>query len=226
MKVRIVYVYPNFGNDHYLNLAVNFLKTYHEQPPGMDHESIIVCNGNPPDEMAEILFGSLPNLHFIHHDNSGYDCGAYQRAAREFSDCDLMMFFGASSYLRGNGWLSRMVAAWQKHGNTLYGTSANRGHIAVGVYPHIRTTGFAIAPSLFNQYPEKVTTERRYLFEHGVHCLTSWIKARRLVPWLVSWESEYKEPAWDSVPGGYHNSDQHNLLCGDRMTSPPYWACW
>lgn len=191
-------------------------------PAGYDHTMVVVCNGSPITPEAESLFGDIPNVVFVEHDNSGYDLGGFQKVSREIPG-DLMVFFGATAYIRGAGWLDRMVDAWKKHGDTLYGTTANRGHAAAGVQPHIRTTGFFLSSSLFNQYPHQVTRpEHRYEFEHGRTCLTTWIKSRRLIPWLVYWAGEYQEAGWDSAPNGFRGGNQSNLITGDRLTRVPY----
>lgn len=216
------YIFPMNGANGFFDLALRFIQSYMLYPAGYDHQMVIVCNGSPVTPETEALFGDIPNCAFVEHDNSGLDIGGFQKVSREIPG-DLMVFLGATAYIRGPGWLARMVEAWNKHGDTLYGSTANRGHAAVGVEPHIRTTGYWISSSLFNAYPYQVTRpEHRYPFEHAKTSLTSWIKSRRLVPWLVSWESEYQEPAWDSVPGGYHNGSQHNVIIGDRLTMPPY----
>lgn len=220
MKVIVVYVCPLIGGNHYLELAARFLETYHKHPAGFPHESLVVCNGAHPDEETRFMFEVMENPRFMYHDNSGYDCGAYQHAARE-NPCDLMVFFGASSYLKGPGWLARMVQAWTRHGDTLYGTTANRGF--GHVQPHIRTTGFFLSTGLLNNYPHLITrTDQRYNFEHSQASLTSWVKSQGLIPWLVYWDRELKERNWDDGPDGYHQGQQSNLLCGDRMTRPPF----
>lgn len=223
VKITVVYVHPLVGNEHYLNLAIRFLQTYHTHPPGCDHDTVIVCNGNPPTEETAFLFGSLPNIQFLHHDNSGFDCGAYQAASR-IHPADLMVFFGASTYLKGPGWLARMLDAYQKHGPALYGVMGNRGVVPMGVYPHVRTTGFWMPSELLNRYPHRVSQpEQRYGFEHGPDCLTSWIYRQGLRAWIVGWSGEYLEPAWDSIPNGFHQGDQSNLLAGDRNSEPPFY---
>lgn len=220
--IVVVYIFPLNGASGFFDLALRFIQSYILHPAGHDHIMAVVCNGSPVTDEAECLFSAIPNCVFVEHDNSGYDIGAFQKVAREIPG-DLMVFFGATAYIKGPNWLARMVDAWKKHGDTLYGTTANRGHAAVGVQPHIRTTGFWISSSLFNQYPHQVTRpEHRYSFEHGATCFTSWIKSRRLIPWLVSWDGEYQEAGWDSVPNGYHQGNQSNLITGDRLTRQPY----
>lgn len=225
MKIAMVYIYPMAGAGHYLDLAVRFIESYHQCPPGMDHDSVVVCNGAKTDDATRFLFGSLPNLRFIEHDNSGYDCGGYQRAARDHP-CDLMVFFGASTYLKRPGWMIRVKQSWELGGPGLYGVMGNRGDDRFGVYPHIRSTGFWTSPKLMNEYPMKITRpEQRYPFEHGPMCLTSWIKQKGLIPWVVSWSGQYKWEYWDSFPNGFHRGDQSDMLAGDKNSCPPYYHC-
>lgn len=219
----VVYVFPLNGAGQFFDLALNFVSSYETHPPGMDHETVIVCNGSTCTEEAQCLFAPMQNVRYLEHDNSGHDIGAFQKAAREVP-AELMVFFGATAYVRGPGWLARMVDAWKKKGDTLYGTMGNRGDDRVNVQPHVRTSGFWISPSLFNQYPHKVTTPGgRYPFEHGPECLTTWIRNRRLTPWIVGWQGEYAWDRWDNM-GGYHQGNQFNLIAGDRMSRQPYGA--
>ncbi len=225
--VVVTYVFPKNGEGEFLDLALKFIASYKRYPAGAPHQMLVVCNGHKITDEAEALFGEIPGCAFMEWDNSGLDCGAYQAAAREIPG-DLMVFFGANAYIRGPGWLSRMVESWNRHGDTLYGSTANRGD-RHGVWPHIRTTGFWISSSLFNSYPIRVKGNGRfgdrYQFEHGPKGLTSWVKSRGLIPWLVYWDGEYEEHNWDGVSGGFHNGDQRNLICGDRMSAPPYHSC-
>lgn len=220
MTVAIVYIFPANAGEQYTQHAIRFIQSYIANPPGIAHESIIVLNGASRCTEIECLFSSLQNVRILEHDNSGYDIGAYQKAAAEVP-ADLMMFFGSTAYLKRPGWLLRMLQARMKHGDTLYGTHGNRG--AGGVQPHVRTTGFAISTSLLNQYPHRATRpEHRYEWEHGTTCLCSWIKKRGLIPWIVAGDGDYQWEQWDLIPNGFHRGNQSNLLCGDRMTLIPY----
>lgn len=221
VSVAIVYVHVA-NSKPYAELTKRFTDTYSKFPPEYPHRSIIVCNNGSPGS-HEPLFDRLPQRQFLHHDNTGKDIGAYQKAAREVP-CELMVFFGGSTYFRRAGWLKRMVEAYKKHGPTLYGSTANRGAPQIHVYPHIRTTAFWMPPALFNQYPERVTRDdQRYPFEHGRTCLTDWVSRNGMVPLVVSFEGEYPWEQWDSIPGGYHNGNQEQLLVGDRLCEKPYW---
>lgn len=223
MKVVIVYVFPTCVGEHYLTSAVRFLTTYANFHPGMEHDTVIACNGGEPSTEEQYLFqAAMPNVKFMVRDNSGHDLGAFMQAAKE-NPCDLMVFFGATAYLRGTGWLVRMVQSFVKHGPGLYGTMGNRGDARVNVWPHIRTTSFWMPSALFAQYPVAIKTENRYIIEHGKECITSWVKKKKLPVLVVSWDGEYPEPMWDNIRGGFHRDNQQGLLCGDRLSEPPYY---
>ncbi len=118
-----------------------------------------------------------------------------------------------------------MWGVFLKHGDTLYGSTANMGN-GGAIFPHIRTTGYFLSTKLLNQYPHRITGAGRfgdrYEYEHGKTGLTTWIKERRLQPLLVSWTGVHREPEWDHVPNGFRNGDQSNILCGDRLSRKPY----
>jgi hypothetical protein len=225
LKVAIVYIYPHAGADGHIHKAVEFLETYHSNPPGLEHETIIVCNGAPVNKDTQRLFSGLPNCRFINHSGSGKDIGGYQLAAQHIA-CDLMVFLGGNTYFRRPNWLYRMGESWLKYGDTLYGTMGSAGGFSNGIqiHPHIRTTGFAMSPDLMNLYPVRVTkNSQRYPFEHGSNCLTSWIYSQGKEVWIVGWSGEYPLAACNSIPNGYHNNDQSDLIIGDRLSKPPYW---
>lgn len=222
VSVVVVYVYVT-NSPAYLNLARRFVQTYQKFPPEYTHRTVIVCNGGVPSAEMAALFDPLPERQFLYHDNSGRDIGAYQKAAREVP-CELMVFFGGSTYFRRAGWLSRMVEAYQKYGVTLYGATGNRGVPSLQIYPHIRTTAFWLPPQLLNAYPIAVTrNEQRYPFEHGRNCFTDWVSRQGMVPLLVSWIGEHTWENWDLVPEGFHKGKQANVMVGDRLTEPPFY---
>lgn len=223
MNIQVVYVYPVCGCGKWFEYAVRFLESYHHCPPLMDHGTTVVCNGGPANFEAECFFASLPNCRVVHHDNSGFDIGAFQFAARSIP-ADMMVFFGASTYFTKPGWLARMVTTYQKHGNAQYGAMGNRGDRAVSVWPHIRTTAFWMNPALMNAYPKKVTQpHERHPFEHGPECFTSWVTSQGLKSWVVTWHRELEWVNWDDDPNGFQRGDQSSLLAGDHICELPYY---
>lgn len=220
MKICIVYIYPSTLNGASDDYVARFLNSYTNNPTNIDHESIVVLNGGKPNSELRCMFSPLRNMRFFEHDDSGWDNGAYQHVAREV-DCDMMVFLGTSIWIKGPGWLERMVSAFVKHGDHLYGVMGNQG---MGhVHPHIRTTGFWMRPGLLNAYPMIVTQlSQRYPFEHGPNCLTRFVWNQGRKAFVVTWTGEYEYPNWDSIPNGYHRGNQSALLMGDRVSDPPF----
>jgi len=222
IKIAIVYIYAPLSGRKCRDYTPRFLKSYQSNPPGIDHDSIIVLNGTKLTPQIAALFNCLPNVRFLEHDNSGYDIGGFQHAARVVP-CDMMVFFGQSTYFQGYGWLCRMREAFLKHGNAQYGTMGNRGNLHVKVWPHIRTTAFWMKPGLMNSYPKIITRpEDRHPFEYGPECLTNWVAMQGLKSWVVTWTSELLWTDWDSDPNGYSRGNQSSMIAGDRMCEPPY----
>ena len=226
MKVVLVYIFPLAGGQGYREKALQFVESYGRCPAGMDHDTVIVCNGAPHTPDAVSLFSGLPGLSFLEHDNSGWDIGGFQKAAREVP-ADLMVFCGGSAYFRIPGWLERMVQVFEELGDTLYGCTGHQG--GGGVYPHVRTTGFWCRPGLLLNYPWLVlqpgTGGQRYAFEHGPNCMSNWLVSQGKIPWIVTANGCAPVHSCDGLPGGYHHGVQENLLMGDRMCRPPFHHC-
>lgn len=224
-KIVIVFIYAHVaGADAKTR---QFLDTYKQYPPGMDHHTLIVCNGCAANDDVKGLFSPLSNVSFLERDDSGWDIGGFQHAAR-VTPCDMMVFFGGHTYFRRQGWLLRMYESYCDFGDTLYGATGNQGDLRFNVHPHIRTTAFWCHPNLMNRYPILVTQGgpggQRYEFEHGATCMTNWVRSQGREAWVVGWESAFPVTMCDSMPGGYHKENQQSVLVGDRLTAPPYWG--
>jgi hypothetical protein len=223
MKPVIVYVYAPIAGVASELYAMRFLESYNNKPPGTDHDSIVVLNGVKQSSELACLFSSLRNCRFIEHDNSGYDIGSFQHAARAF-ESEMMVFFGASTFFVSSGWLIRMVNAYNRHGRAQYGAMGNRGNPAVNVWPHIRTTAFWMPTELMNSYPNRITKpSERHPFEHGKDCFTSWVEKMGLKNWVITRKNDLLWKDWDSEPNGYSRGNQSDMLAGDRMCERPYY---
>ncbi len=224
-KIDLVYCFPHNGHQGFAPVALEFAQSYERNPPGLKHNTVIVCNGAEITEPSKDLFNPLPNRSYINRDNSGWDIGAFQAAAKA-SEADMLVFCGVHTYFRKPGWLARMHEVWLELGDTLYGSTGNQGDERFGVFAHVRTTGFWCSRALFNAYPHQVTEGgaggQRYQMEHGKDCLTSWVIRQGKQPWIVAWDCVWPVQQCDQIPGGYHNGIQFNLLVGDRLTAPPY----
>lgn len=224
MNIVCVYVFPTAGGKHYDD-ACRFVVTYNQHAAGHDHRLIIVSNGGKPTlEMRGLVDQLDHSFEFFESDNRAWDISAFQDAAMCFP-CDMMVFFGTSAYLRGAGWLKRFAEAFAKHGNgALYGATANCGCDHYHVLPHIRTTGFFVSPALMNMYPTRISNPgQRYPFEHGATCFTQWCRSAGRKALMVTWSGEFEWPYWDKVPNGFQRGDQRDVICGDRLTAPPYY---
>ena len=226
MKITLVYVFPLNGKNNFAPYAHEFVLSYQRHPPGHEHDTLVVCNGEPATDTSKALFNPLPNVSFIDHDNSGWDIGAFQLAARN-STSDMMLFCGSYTYFRKAGWLLRMREVFEQFGNALYGSTGNQGDQRFGVYPHVRTTGFWCDPKLLASYPMKVTQAgaggERYKMEHGQDCFTGWVVRLGKQALIVGWDCVHEVTSCNSIPNGYHQGNQENLLVGDRLTAPPYY---
>lgn len=228
MKIAVVYVYARESaatpGGHALDYySQRFIDSYHSNPPGVDHDTVIVLNGIHATSEITCMFSSFPNCYFIEHDNSGFDIGAFQFAARTFP-CDLMIFFGASTFFYHPNWLLRMASVYNEHGIAQYGAMASGADPSHNVWPHIRTTAFWMPPKLMNEYPKRVVTAAdRHPFEHGSNCLTEWLRKSGVRSWEVTWKKELLANAWGSDPNGFHRGNQQSLLACDRMCEPPYY---
>lgn len=223
MTVDIVYVFPANLTEQYAHYAARFVASYVKNLTSVPHNTVIAVNGGRLDPEIECLFLPLPNLTFLPHDNSGYDIGAFQAVSR-VSTADVIMFFGASAYIRNPQWLNRVCQSVEKYGNALYGTMGNRGVANLNVHPHVRTTGFWLPPKLLNRYPHRIThASQRYEFEHGKTCLANWIGQQRLKTLVVTAYGEYEWAQWDIIPNGFHRGNQGALLVGDKLSEPPFY---
>lgn len=207
LNVELVYVYSDAA------LAERFLESYDARPPGADHSLSVVLN----KPLEHFKFPNFDGIKFIDHDNSGYDIGAFQLAAK-LSSADLCLFLGSHPYFQFPYWLVRMIEAAQARGlENLYGAFATSL-----VRPHIRTSAFWCAPGLLTQiYPEPVTHRGsggdRYEFEHGDRSLTQrWIESGRQAL-LVTWDQVYGPEDWlDLRELQWWPPSQKNLLLRDK----------
>ncbi len=214
LSVEIVYCWPQVVAASYRDLAERFVTSCLTYPAMLDHSTTIVSNGAPSDAEIRGLFSMMPNVKFIQGSNAAYDISAFQEASAQ-SGADLIVFFGASGYVRKPGWLVQMAAAFKRHGPTQYGSMANRGDNGCSVHPHLRTTGFWTTPHLFNSYPTKATNpSMRYPIEHGPGCFTDWITSQGLRSWLVTKGGEFLWHEWDEPP-------RVDYLTGDRLINEP-----
>jgi hypothetical protein len=223
-KIALIYVFVAGQNPHYSVMGHRFATRLRENPAGIDHETIVVCNNGVPVETEKDLFSGLPNLRFINHDNRAHDISAFQMAARE-TNADICLFLGATSWLTRPGWGLRILEVREQFDPGICGSMGNQGDMNSSVYPHLRTTGFWMDREVFNQYPKQVNiASERYLFEHGKDCLTEWVRLAGKRALVVGWENVVDVAQADQLPNGFHRGDQSNLIVKDRLCEPPYYG--
>jgi hypothetical protein len=213
MKVVVVYIYPLDGEGEHGVKAARFLDSYRRNPPGMAHDTVIVCNGGKADDKTGQRFSFLPNVQLIEYDDRGKDIGGYLVAAKTV-EADLMIFFGGNTWFSRPDWMVPVMRSYFRKGDTLYGATAHPGE-GNHIHPHIRTTGFWMRPKLLTEYcPTIIGNELRYEFEHGQTCMTNWFKNHGMTPWVVSWTGEHHLHQCMDIPNGYRCGDGSNVLFG------------
>ena len=209
MKVGISYVCPVVKWPQFEAVTRRFLATYTTLPPGQPHQFHVVFNGrNPNPDILNLFSDNYPQCHC--HDNTGWDIGAFQRAASV--DCDLMLFLGSNTHFKRAGWLRRLVEAYEMFGPGLYGPSASFDNA-----PHIRTTAFMCDPKLVHGIRVSLSRPKdRHWFEVGPTSLTAAANRQRLPCVLVTWDGFYLEDDWRKAPNIFRRGDQSNCLMFDR----------
>lgn len=211
MRISVVYVYPLIGDPSHDANARRFASTYRKFDPEQDHSLHVVFNGAAPSAEHTGVFEGL-SAEFHQHDDSGWDIGAFQKAARDI-DCDVIVFLGGTSYFKRPGWLRRMATSVRLHGDGLFGASASYERD-----PHIRTNAFWCDPMLVRAYPRRVRSHAdRYRFEAGAVSLTRMAESIGLRGWLVTWDGEYGKEQWRTPLNIFRRGDQSNALVWDRQ---------
>lgn len=217
-KITLVYVCPvESCGPAYLDHARRFVSSYHDFPPEMEHEFIIVSNGGKPSGQIQALFSSIPDAKFYENDNVGLDIGAFQKFAG-LVDCDLMLCLGTSVHFHRKGWLKRMVEAWREKGRGVYGTSCN-----YEVSPHIRPSFLMLDPKLLLSYPYKIRSRKDcFAFESGIGKrkmnFTLWSENQGFPNWMVTWDGIYGINEWDNSDNVFRKGNQLSMLALDHRS--------
>jgi hypothetical protein len=207
MKIALAYVCVT-GAPWAAELAARFVATYTLFPPGVEHQTIILCNGGPLNTERTLLFCPLPQLIFHPRGNDeGWDISAYQEIAG-CTDADMLVCLGESVYFHRPGWLTRMVEAWQRHGPGMYGFMATHN-----VRAHFNTSAFVTSPELLKSYPWPVTNRaERYRFEHGDQSYWRTLRAHGKPTLLVTWDGEWQPTQWRMPNNILWRGDQSNVM--------------
>jgi len=191
------------------DFASRFCASYHEFAPGIEHGTLICCNGGPPSNEIALLFSGMNAKFFPRINDSGWDISAYMDAAKTVAaNYDMLLCLGESNYFWKEGWLKRMAQAWNKHGPGFYGVFGSHTLRA-----HLNTTAFATSPHLLLQYPLPVTDRKSRLeFEHGEGALWRRLRSKRYPVRLVTWSGDWGPGQWRVPAKGLWSGDQSDLL--------------
>lgn len=192
MKIALCYIAVS-GGQKTEEYASRFVTTYIEYPPGVEHDTFIICNGGPLDSSFRVIFSGIEAKMWPRVNDPGWDISAYIAAAK--GPCisyDMMLCLGESVYFHREGWLKRLVDVWNRVGKGMYGPFSSNA-----VRGHLNTTAFCTAPDLLRQYPRVVMDRaERYEFEHGEHSLWRTISRRGFPVRLVTWDGDWTPRNW------------------------------
>lgn len=231
--MRIVVAYITVTGGHRTDIySARFASSYAAFPPGVEHESLIVCNGGPPSRQIGVILAGLPKVAFWPRGNAGWDIGAYIHASfGPAKDADMLVCLGESVYFHREGWLKRLVDAWEAYGEGMFGIFASNV-----VRSHMNTTAFATSPNLLREYPCIVDTGRdRYDFEHGRFSFWRLLAMKGKPTLLVTWDGVWRPHEWRRPQNILWRGDQSNCLmwCNHvdafRESKPQvkaYWQRW
>lgn len=185
--------------------CARFAASYNLYPDGYPHQLVVVCNGGPlPQETGELF--QFPCSFYPRVNDPGYDVSAFIDVARRFP-CDMLLCLGESTHFHRDGWLKRMVEAWEEFGPGMYGAfSSNLKQ------PHLNTTGFAVKPQLLLGCAVPKNKAERYEFEHGDRAFWKRVQNLGFPVKLVTWDSTYDPPHWRRSENILWRGDQSNCL--------------
>lgn len=210
MRTCVAYTVVTNGpiSDQY---ASRFVATWHEYPPGVDTDLLVICNGGPMSLELSLIFASL-NAKMFPRSNEDFDIGGYVEAARgPVKDFDILLCAGESVHFHRAGWLKRLYDSWVKYGPGMYGPFASNL-----VRPHLNTTAFCTSPLLLQRCP--LGTKDRYSWEHGQNSFWRWVQARGHATRLVTWDGEWEPKLWRVPQNILWRGDQRNCLMWSNHT--------
>lgn len=208
MKIAVCYVAVTHGPKTY-EFCNRFVRSYWAFPPGVDHDTVILCNGGPLPQGTAELFGGMRLIFYPRRNDGSHDLGAYRDVSSKLGDrYDAMLYLGESVYFHREGWLRRLAEAWQKHGPGMYGIWGSHVFNA-----HLQTTGFLCAPKFVAEWSEPLSSKmERYVFEHGTRALWRRLHNRKVPVMLVTWDGEWAPRQWRKPANILWRGDQSNCL--------------
>jgi hypothetical protein len=208
VKIVVCYVCVSLGPIA-ADYASRFVATFQEYPPGADCDLMILCNGGPLNTELSMIFAPLGPLIFPRPNDPGWDISAYQDAAHgPCAGYDAILCLGESNYFHREGWLKRLVEAWERYGPGFYGPYSSNA-----VRGHLNTTAFMCSPQHIRSYPYRAKDRAsRMEFEHGEGALCRRLYSRGIPVRLVTWDGEWEPRLWRMPQNILWRGDQSNCL--------------
>lgn len=213
MKIIIVYPYiankrPEFDPD-----ARRFFETLNQFNPGERFEvAAVACNVSHPFINLGADLPVIPTRGT--YLGGGFDIGTHIWAANSF-DCDMMVGCTSKVYFHREGWLSAIVQAWNKFGNSMYAPMGS-----YEIRPHLRTCCFACDPIFLRNYPQTVNTkDESFRFESGEYSFMRFVEDQTgRAARMVACDGVYQQSDWRTPNNIFRRGDQSNVLVYDRHT--------
>lgn len=187
-----------------------FARTYLENPAGVEHKLVVVCNGGPLPPRKKAFFDGLDCEFFERPNDAGKDMSAYQDLASKCvteNSADFLVCLGESVHFHRPNWLKRWAEARMEYGSGIFGAFSS--HM---VRAHLNTTCFGIDARLLTKYPKIITNGDRYAAEHGNHAVWKRLIAGKNTAALVTFDGVYFQGEWRRPDNILHRGDQSNLL--------------
>lgn len=231
MRIVLAYITVTGGSKSDIYSA-RFASSYMAFPPGVEHETLIICNGGPASNQIGVILAGMPKCRFWPRSNEGWDVAGYIEAARgPAQGADMILCLGESVYFHRADWLKRLVEAWEAYGEGMYGFFASNV-----IRSHLNTTAFATSPKLLADYPGVVITKQdRYNFEHGAFSFWRLLARQHRPTMLITWDGVWAPHEWRRPANILWRGDQTNCLlwCNHveafREAKPKvkaYWQRW
>lgn len=198
------------GKPQYEPGVRRWFDSYLRFKPSIKHDLIMIERyADGDDTFAPFV------THTVRYDGGGWDCGAWQFAAK-ILNAELLVCFNSTCQIMGHGWLDRFVEAVETNGPGLYGPMAS-----LEVYPHIRTPCMVFTPEVMNAYPGQVLTrEDTYRFESfgfgGLPNVSMWARSEGYPVRMVTWSGVYDLLDCRNPPNVFRDGDQSDLIVKDK----------
>lgn len=188
-----------------------WLASYFRYLPSIKHRVVVIERYAKGEQLP------VPGFIYqtVRYDGGGWDCGAWQFAARNLN-AELLVCFNSTTQIMGENWLERFVDAVDIYGSGLYGPMAS-----LEVAPHIRTPCMIFTPEVMNAYPfEVLSREDTYRFESmGFACvpnISMWTRADGKPVKMVTWSGVYDLLDCRKPPNVFRSGDQSDLIVKDK----------